>query len=191
MSFQAYIDTIKAKTGLDPDDFRTLADERGLLAADVKTGQIVEWLAADYGLGRGHAMALVSTFKTIRSADADPVDVLAKHFAGGKAHWRPVYDDLLGKLGEFGPVRTQATHTYISLLTGKAKFAVVAVTANRLDIGIKLGDVVVGDVAVPQRLEPSGSWNSMVTHRVRVTDPAEIDAELIEWLRTAYARASA
>ena len=181
MSFQAYIDTIKAKTGLDPDDFRALADERGLLAADVKTGQIVEWLAADYGLGRGHAMALVSTFKTIRSADADPVDVLAKHFAGGKAHWRPVYDDLLGKLGEFGPVRTQATHTYISLLKVRAKFAVIAVTADRLDLGIKLrGADATG------RFEESGSWNSMVTHRVRITDPVQIDDEVLDWLRRAY-----
>jgi len=181
MSFQAYIDTIKAKTGLDPDDFRALADERGLLAADVKAGQIVEWLAADYGLGRGHAMALVSTFKTIRSADADPVDVLAKHFAGGKSHWRPVYDDLLGKLGEFGPVRTQATHTYISLLKARAKFAVIAVTADRLDLGIKLrGTDATG------RFEESGSWNSMVTHRVRITDPAQIDDEVLDWLRRAY-----
>jgi len=36
------------------------------------------------------------------------------------------------------------------------------------------------------RVEPSGSWNSMVTHRVRVTDPAQVDAELIGWLRAAY-----
>jgi hypothetical protein len=26
----------------------------------------------------------------------------------------------------------------------------------------------------------------MVTHRVRVTDPAQVDAELIGWLRAAY-----
>jgi len=181
MSFQAYIDTIKAKTGLDPEDFRALAEARGLLAADIKTGQIVEWLATDFGLGRGHAMALVSTFKNIRSADADPVDVMAAHFAGKKAHWRPVYDSLLASVGVFGPVRTQATHTYISLLKGKAKFAVVAVTADRLDLGIKLKGV---DAA--GRLEQSGSWNSMVTHRVRIADAAQIDAEVLDWLRRAY-----
>jgi hypothetical protein len=29
----------------------------------VKAGPIVEWLKTDYGLGRGHAMALVSVIK--------------------------------------------------------------------------------------------------------------------------------
>jgi len=191
MSFQAYLDTIKSKTGLGPAEFREIAQQKGLLGNDVKAGEIIAWLADDYGLGRGHAMALVATFKPVAAGRQNPDEVIDKHFAGAKAHWRAHYDALLETLSEFGPVGVAPTHTYISLLTGKAKFAVVAVTANRLDIGIKLGDVVVGDVAVPQRLEPSGSWNSMVTHRVRVTDPAEIDAELIEWLRTAYARASA
>ena len=181
MSFQAYLDTIKAKTGLGPDEFRVLADERGLLAEDVKVTQIVDWLKQDYDLGRGHAMALVTTFRSIRSADADPVDVLDQHFSGGKAHWRAEYDALLDSLKTLGPVRTQATHTYISLLKGRAKFAVIAVTGGRLDVGIKLKDVEPTD-----RLEPSGTWNSMVTHRVRITDGDQIDTELLEWLRKAY-----
>lgn len=181
MSFQAYIDTIKAKTGLDPDDFRALADQRGLLADDVKVGAIVDWLKADFDLGRGHAMALVATFRAIRSSESDPVDLFAKHFGGAKAHWRPVYDSLLEQVAALGPVRTQPTHTYISLLKHRAKFAVVAVTADRLDLGIKLKDATATD-----RFEASGSWNSMVTHRVRITDPAQIDAEVLDWLRRAY-----
>lgn len=63
MSFQGYLNTIKAKTGLDPDDFRRLAAEKGLDQPGTKAGQIVEWLAADYGLGRGHAMAIVAVLK--------------------------------------------------------------------------------------------------------------------------------
>ena len=39
------------------------------------------------------------------------------------------------------------------------------------------------------RLEPSGSFNGMVSHRVRLHGPVEVDAELIEWLRNAYERA--
>jgi hypothetical protein len=181
MSFQAYLDTIEEKTGLNPEEFRALADERGLLAADVKVGQIVDWLKQDFDLGRGHAMALVTTFRAIRSSEQDPVDLTAKHFGEAKAHWRPVYDSLLEKLADFGPVRTQPTHTYVSLLKARAKFAVIAVTADRLDLGIKLKD------AEPTgRFEASGSWNSMVTHRVRITDPAQIDAEVLDWLRRAY-----
>lgn len=57
-------------------------------------------------------------------------------------------------------------------------------TADRLDVGIKLRDAAT--MATSPRVEPSRSWNSMVTHRVRVTDPAQVDAELIGWLRAAY-----
>jgi Domain of unknown function (DUF4287) len=64
MSFQAYIDNIKAKTGKTPEDFKALAEKKGLLEEGVKTGQIVAWLKEDFGLGRGHAMAIVLTLRS-------------------------------------------------------------------------------------------------------------------------------
>ena len=59
MSFQAYLDNIEAKTGKTPNEFIALAKEKGYDAPDVKATVIVNWLKEDYGLGRGHAMALV------------------------------------------------------------------------------------------------------------------------------------
>ena len=57
-------------------------------------------------------------------------------------------------------------------------------TADRLDVGINLKGVA------PQgRLEASGSFNAMVSHRVRVAKAADIDGELIGWLRAAYDQA--
>jgi len=58
MSFQAYLDTIEEKTGLVPRQLVDLAKERGYDDPSVKAGVIVDWLKEDYGLGRGHAMAL-------------------------------------------------------------------------------------------------------------------------------------
>jgi hypothetical protein len=63
MSFQAYIDNIKTKTGKTPDEFKVLAQQRGLLKPGVKAGEIVAWLKEDFGLGHGHAMAIYATFK--------------------------------------------------------------------------------------------------------------------------------
>ena len=60
MSFQAYLDNIQAKTGKTPEDFRQLATEKDLMAPMAKAGVFIDWLAADYGLGRGHAMAIVA-----------------------------------------------------------------------------------------------------------------------------------
>jgi hypothetical protein len=59
MSFQAYLDGIEKKTGLTPRQLIDIAHEKGLDAPGTKAQAIVDWLAADYGLGRGHAMALV------------------------------------------------------------------------------------------------------------------------------------
>jgi hypothetical protein len=58
MSFQAYLDTVEDKTGLTPRQLLELATARGF-GPGTKAGPILEWLAADYGLGRGHGMALV------------------------------------------------------------------------------------------------------------------------------------
>lgn len=72
MSFQAYLDNIKTKTGKGPDDFRQLAaskgfTENGTLRAGVKAGEIVAWLKEDFDLGHGHAMAIVALLKGSRS----------------------------------------------------------------------------------------------------------------------------
>ncbi|MFM9878218.1 MAG: DUF4287 domain-containing protein [Rhodoglobus sp.] len=181
MTFQAYLDSIKQKTGLEAADFRRLAADKGLL--DAKASEVVAWLKEEYGLGQGHAMALFATFKD-RPAASDRIDKL---FSGAKARWRPAVDELIVTLAEHGAVGTAPTDTYLSLLKGKAKFAVLATTADRLDVGIKLRDASVA--ATSPRVEQSGSWNAMVTHRVRVTDPAQIDDELVGWLRAAYDQA--
>ena len=62
MSFQAYLDTIEKKTGTVPQALVDEAHAKGF-GPDTKAGEIVGWLAEDYGLGRGHAMALVHVIK--------------------------------------------------------------------------------------------------------------------------------
>lgn len=58
MSFQAYLDAVEDKTGLTPRQLVDLASERGF-GADSKATPILEWLKEEYGLGRGHGMAMV------------------------------------------------------------------------------------------------------------------------------------
>ena len=63
MSFQAYLDNIKAKTGKSSEDFRKLAAKKGLLKPGTKAGDIVKWLQKDFDLGHGHSMAIFKVFK--------------------------------------------------------------------------------------------------------------------------------
>ena len=79
MSFQAYLDNIEQKTGLTPRQFIELAHERGLGEPSVKAGQIVDWLKDDYGLGRGHAMALVHVIKNGAAISDEHVGTTGSH----------------------------------------------------------------------------------------------------------------
>lgn len=62
-SFQAYLDAVEDKTGRTPRQLLDEATEKGRTGPDVKAQAILEWLAADCGLGRGHAMAVVQVIK--------------------------------------------------------------------------------------------------------------------------------
>jgi predicted transport protein len=185
MSFQAYLDTIREKTGKTADDFVELAREKGLLVDGVKAGPVIEWLDQEYGLGRGHAMALVSVFRERLDGHTTKEDRIDKQFAGAKSVWQLAYDELMAVVMKFGDdVSVQPTDSYIGILRGKKKFAIVATSAKRMDVGLKLKDK-----EPTERLAPAGTWNSMVTHRVQLFDGAEIDDELVGWLREAYDRA--
>lgn len=72
MSFQSYLDNIQSKTGQSPDNLKAQAIDKGLadaagLAPGVKAGAVIDWLKADFGLGHGHAMAIVAWIKGKRS----------------------------------------------------------------------------------------------------------------------------
>jgi hypothetical protein len=79
MSFQAYLDTIEEQTGLTPRQFIALAAQQGFVGPSVKAGEVIAWLKADYGLGRGHAMALVHVIKQGAKIDAKHVGATGTH----------------------------------------------------------------------------------------------------------------
>jgi len=78
MSFQAYLDTIEQKTGKTPNEFIALATKKGY-GADTKSMEIVAWLKDDFGLGQGHAMALVHVIK-------NGAKISDKHVGTGTTH---------------------------------------------------------------------------------------------------------
>jgi Domain of unknown function (DUF4287)/Domain of unknown function (DUF5655) len=179
--FASYLENIKAKTGKTPDDFRALAAKKGL----EKTGELVAWLKADFELGHGHANAIAHLLTRVETS---PEDKVAAHFSGNKSAWRKAYDALETKLRKFGSdVEIAPNRTYINLCRGSKKFGIVQISsADRIDIGIKLKGVAATDRIETDRLELAGSWNAMVTHRVRIADAKEVNAEVLAWLKQAY-----
>ncbi|WP_104054599.1 MULTISPECIES: DUF4287 domain-containing protein [unclassified Arthrobacter] len=87
MSFQAYLDAVEDKTGLTPRQLLQLAKDKGLDAPEVKAGEILEWLKTDYGLGRGHGMAVVHIIKKGPDIDAKHVGTTGSHRDESDALW--------------------------------------------------------------------------------------------------------
>jgi hypothetical protein len=65
----------------------------------------------------------------------------------------------------------------------KAQFVMLQPsTPDRFDVGLKLPGVEPTD-----RLQPAGKWNRQMTHRVSLTSPDDVDAELLTWIKQAHA----
>jgi hypothetical protein len=62
MSYQAYLDAIETKTGKTPQQLLDEAASRGF-TPQTKAAEVVAWLKDEYGVGRGHAMALYGVLK--------------------------------------------------------------------------------------------------------------------------------
>ena len=69
MSFQAYLDNIEKNTGVSPQEFIRRAIEKGFTRPGTRATEITDWLKAEFGLGHGHAMAIV---KLLRDAARSP-----------------------------------------------------------------------------------------------------------------------
>ena len=109
--------------------------------------------------------------------------MIETQYAGVKAGLRPIYDALVRAVEKFGPdVELAPKKAYVSLRRNKQFGIIQPSTKDRVDVGINLKG------ADPtERLEKSGSFNAMVSHRVRVAEKRQVDKELIGWLKQAYA----
>lgn len=184
MSFQAYLDTIRKKTGKGPDDFRKLAERHGYLRADMKAATIVDWLKTEFELGHGHAMAMYGILRATVEAPATQDERLLEHFRGLRALWSRTFEEVLRRAKTFGKDEPslKVGDSYLSLLRNGKKFAVLKVGTGFLDIGVKLEK----GTPVSSRLKKAGDWNAMVSHRVRLTTPNELDRDVMGWLKAAY-----
>ena len=174
------IANLPEKTGKSLDAWRKVLAGTRL----EKHGEIVKHLKTEHGVTHGFANLIAHEFRNAGAADAPP-DLVAAQYAGPKADLRPIYDALIDAVSGFGgDVEIAPKKTYVSLRRNKQFALVQPSTKTRVDVGINLkGLEPVG------RLEASGSFNAMVSHRVRLGSAGDVDAELAGWLRQAYDKA--
>jgi hypothetical protein len=149
----------------------------------VKHGEIVQRLKTEHGLGHGYANLIAHSMNQSAATMADDADALVdSQYAGAKAALRPIYDSLVAQLGKLGSdVEFALKKAYVSVRRAKQFALLQPSTATRFDVGL-----VLKGVAPKGRLEASGSFSAMVTHRVKLAAPNEVDSELAGWLKQAY-----
>ena len=179
---EAMIQNLAEKTG------KTLAQWLKIAGGSKleKHGQLVKFLKSEHGMSHGYANLIAhKTLKSDAGSASSVGDLVEQQYAGSKANLRPIYEKLIKAVTKFGDVEVSPKKAYVSLRRAKQFALFQPSTATRLDVGIKLKDVKpVG------RLEASGSFNAMVSHRVRIESSKDVDKELVGWLRQAYDAAS-
>ncbi len=175
---QNMIQNLKEKTGKSLEQWVKIA----LASKFTKHGEIVNFLKNDHGLTHGYANLVVHRAMQSDSSASEGDDLIAEQYAGAKAELRLIYDALMTAIQKFGSdVEAAPKKAYVSLRRSKQFAIIQPTTATRVDVGINLKGAT-----TTARLEASGSFNAMVSHRVRVSKKDEVDKELIGWLKKAY-----
>ncbi|MCC2617830.1 DUF4287 domain-containing protein [Aestuariibacter halophilus] len=174
------INNLADKTGRDLQQWLDIVSPQ----LPAKHGQLVKWLKSEHGVSHGFANLIAHQALNQDSPAAEGEALIDAQFRG-KENLRPLYRAVVDYLLQLGPdVELAPKKAYVSVRR-KTQFALLQPsTKTRLDVGIKLKGM-----PPDGKLEASGSFNAMVTHRVRVTGIDDIDEALKGWLADAYQQA--
>lgn len=175
---QSMIKNLKEKTGKSLEDWVKIVNKTKLS----KHGEIVKYLKTEQGLTHGYANLITHEALQSSSVQSTDTDLIGAQYLGEKANLKPLYEELIKQIKKFGnDVEISPKKTYVSLRR-KKQFAIIQPsTKTRLDVGINLKNA-----DTTERLEKSGSFNQMVSHRVKLNASDKVDSELIKWLNQAY-----
>ncbi len=179
---QTQLNNIQTRTGKTLDELYALISGSGL----TKHGEIREMLKRDLGMGHGDANALAGAFLKSDGQVAAPVggaateDVVGAIYGGPKADLRPLHDKLMAAIAELGQFEIAPKKTYLSLRRKKQFATVGPATKTRVDVGLNMKGVPATARLI--ELPPGG----MCQYRVSLTEAAEVDQELIAWVKSAY-----
>ncbi len=177
---QTMISNMPEKTGNSLEEWKVIVKDSGLQ----KHGEIVKFLKGDHSVTHGFANTISQLYLKPDLLDKKPVgDNADEELLKGKDSIVDIFKKAKQQFEAIkGDVEFSYKKTYISLRTPKKQFAILQPsTKTRVDIGLNLKGVE------PEgTVEAAGSWNAMVSHRVKLTDITQIDNHLSEWFQRAY-----
>jgi hypothetical protein len=176
-ALQTMIDNMPEKTGKSLDDWKLILNDMVFS----KHSEAVNYLKKEHNVTHGFANTIVTLSK---QENDTPADLVEKQY-DGKDELLPIYKRLLTVCKEIGnDITIIPKKTSVSIIRKKQFALIKPATKTRIDLGIKLKDKPTTD-----RLENSGPFGTMCTHRVKLTEVNQIDDQLIQWLKEAYEKA--
>jgi len=179
---KAMINNMPDKTGKSLDEWFEAITAAGL----EKHGDIMKLLKGEHGVTHGFANTIAILYRQ-QAAGGPPAEanLLADQYAGAKAGLKPIYEGIVAAVKNFGQdVEIAPKKTYVSLRR-KKQFAIIQPAAKtRVDLGLNLAGIESAG-----RLQGGGAFSGMCSHKVTLTSPDEIDAEVVAWLKQAYDQA--
>jgi len=173
-ALQTMIDNMPEKTGKTLEQWMQILTNENI----EKHGVAVKYLKTEHGVTHGFANTIVTLF----NAKNEPTEDLVTSQYSGKEALKPLYDKLITVVSNFGgDVVITPKKTGVSLIRKKQFALIKPATKTRIDLGLKLKDI-----EVQGRLENSGPFGSMCTHRIQLTSVSDIDEEVTLWLKAAY-----
>lgn len=106
---------------------------------------------------------------------------IESHFADKSPVLRTIYDNLMAEIRSFGDVVEEPKKTSIHLVR-KTAFAGVATRKTALLLNIKSSAPIVS----PRFPKIEKVSSNRYHQEVKLTNPTEVNAELLGWLRQAY-----
>ena len=143
------------------------------------------WLEGQGVTGYGQALLVWERFGYPDFLTAEADELIDDQYSD-RPQLRPVFDAVLAALPVVGPATIQARRTMVSFVTPRRTFGVVqATTKSRVDLGVRLGHERPGG-----RLLAARDLGA-ATVRIPLTQPEDVDAEVLDWMRRAYAENAA
>lgn len=147
-----------------------------------KHGQIMNHLKTEHGLTHGFANFVAHKANKSDAGSMEEEQLVIDQYAKGKEHLKPIYELLIEKIKAFGTdVEFAPKKTSVSCRRKKQFALIQPSTKTRIDLGLKFKDK-----PHEGRLETSGPFGSMCSHRVQLTEINQVDDELIDWIQEAY-----
>jgi len=175
-ALQTMIDNMPEKTGKSLEEWKKILKKK----AFVKHTEGVKYLKTEHKVTHGFANTIVSLSKEENTSSDELVQAQYK----GKELLFPIYEKLLQYvIGLGSDITITPKKASVSIIRKKQFLLIKPATKTRIDLGFKLKDVPVGE-----RLENSGPFGTMCTHRVKISEVKELDKELKVWIREAYER---